>query len=282
VNNENRIARRFAALKAADRAALIAFVTAGDPDFETSMALVRRLPSAGADVIELGMPFSDPMADGPTIQASSQRALKAGQTMARTLAMVEDLRRVDHETPIVLMGYYNPVYVFGVDRFSADARRAGVDGLLIVDLPPEEDEELRIPAGAACIELIHLVAPTTDEGRLERILEHAGGFLYYVSVTGITGTTSAATGDVTQAVRRLKSRASLPVAVGFGIKTPEQAADVAVAADAAVVGSAIVGRIAEALGAGGVAGPAVVENVAAFVSMVAERVRRARLAPCPG
>src|SRR5215510_3310927 len=214
-----RIDKRFAELKAQGRAALVTFVTAGDPDGETSLALIKALPKAGADVIELGMPFTDPMADGPAIQASSQRALKAGQTLKKTLAMVRAFRKTDNATPIVLMGYYNPIYVFGVHRFLAEAKAVGVDGLIVVDLPPEEDEELCLPALKAGLNFIRLATPTTDDKRLPVVLRNTSGFVYYVSIAGITGTRSAANADVSAAVARLKRHTDLPVAVGFGVKT---------------------------------------------------------------
>jgi tryptophan synthase alpha chain len=229
--DSGRIARRFGTLKAAKRGGLVTFVTAGDPDPETSLTLVKGLPGAGADLIELGMPFSDPMADGPAIQASSLRALKAGMTLKKTLELVRTFRAGDSETPIVLMGYYNPIYQYGVDRFLADFKSAGADGLIVVDLPPEEDEELCVPALKAGVNFIRLATPTTDDKRLPAVLRNTSGFVYYVSITGITGTRSAAEADVTKAVQRLKRHTDLPVAVGFGIKTPEQAAAVAAVAE---------------------------------------------------
>jgi len=226
-----RIDRRFADLKAAGRAALVTFLTAGDPDPETSLALVRALPAAGADVIELGMPFTDPMADGPAIQMSSQRALKAGQTLKKTLDMVRAFRNGDDATPLVLMGYYNPIYVYGVDRFLRDATSAGVDGLIIVDLPPEEDEELCLPALKAGLNFIRLATPTTDDKRLPAVLANTSGFVYYVSITGITGAAAPDPGKVAAAVARIKRHTKLPVAVGFGVRTAEQAAGIASGAD---------------------------------------------------
>jgi tryptophan synthase alpha chain len=240
----SRIAARFAELKAQGRAAFVPFITAGDPDFETSRAILQALPGAGADVIELGMPFSDPMADGPAVQASSLRALKAGATMARTLDLVRVFRQRDDKTPIVLMGYYNPVHVRGADHFVRDAAAAGADGLIIVDLPPEEDAVLLKPARAAGIDIIRLVTPTTNDARLPKVLNGASGYLYYVSITGVTGTKSFAENDVKAALTRIRKASDLPVAVGFGIKTPAQAAQIARIADAAVVGSAIVNVIA--------------------------------------
>ncbi len=274
---QTRIDRRFAALKHEGRAGLIAFVTAGDPDAETSREILSGLPAAGADLIELGMPFSDPMADGPAIQASSQRALKAGASLSATLAMVKDFRAADDDTPIVLMGYYNPIYVYGVDAFLGDAGAAGVDGLIVVDMPPEEEEELCLPAIKAGISFIFLTAPTTDDGRLPRVLEHTSGFVYYVSITGITGTKSATIADVRAAVERLRRHTQLPVAVGFGIKTPEQAADVAAVADAAVVGSALVNKVADNLDEAGSPRPGLAAGVLALVGDLARGVRAARM-----
>jgi tryptophan synthase alpha chain len=274
--DSGRIARRFARLAAAGRGGLVAFVTAGDPDPATARTLLHGLPAAGADVIELGMPFTDPMADGPAIQASSLRALKAGATLRGTLAAVGEFRRGDADTPIVLMGYYNPIHSYGVDRFLADAKAAGVDGLIIVDLPPEEDTELCLPAIAAGINFIRLATPTTDDRRLPTVLGNTSGFLYYVSIAGITGTRSAAEADVAAAVRRLKAHTDLPVAVGFGIKTPAQAAAVARVADAAVVGSALVGRIADHLDAAGHATPGLADAVLSLVRELADGVHGAR------
>jgi tryptophan synthase alpha chain len=266
-----RIARRFASLRDEGRAGLVTFITAGDPDFDTSSAILAGLAEAGADVIELGMPFSDPMADGPSIQGAGQRALGAGHTMRRTLDMVARLREDDDATPVVLMGYFNPIHHMGADAFAAAAARAGVDGLIVVDLPPEEEDELRGPATAAGIDLIRLVAPTTDDARLNHLMANSGGFIYYVSVAGITGTKSATQAAIASGVERIRMVSALPVAVGFGIRTPEQAAEVAEVADAAVVGSAIVDRIAEALGSA-----TVVEDTLAFVGELAAGVRRAR------
>jgi tryptophan synthase alpha chain len=241
----SRIAQRFAELRRANRAAFVPFITSGDPDPELSLEILRRLPTAGADLIELGMPFSDPMADGPAIQASSLRALKAGMTLGKVLQMVRDFRKVDSATPIVLMGYFNPIHAFGVNTFVEEAARAGADGLITVDLPPEEDEVLRSPAAAFGLDVIRLATPTTDEERLPAILNGAGGFLYYVSVAGVTGTKSFSGDAVERALARIAAHTQIPVAVGFGIKTPEQAAEIAKFADGAVVGSAIVSRIAE-------------------------------------
>ncbi len=271
-----RIERRFASLAGDARAGLIAFVTAGDPDAETSAEILRGLPAAGADLIELGMPFSDPMADGPAIQAASQRALKSGANMRRTLAMVRAFRRHDGDTPVVLMGYYNPIYVYGVARFLTDALAAGVDGLIVVDLPPEEDAELCAPTLDTAMRFIRLAAPTTDDARLAKLLVNASGFLYYVSIAGITGTRSADSAAVARAVARLRRATRLPIAVGFGIKTPEQAAQIARTADAAVVGSAIVGHIADRLDASGKPLPGLAASVHALVEALAEGVRGAR------
>jgi tryptophan synthase alpha chain len=246
----SRIAARFAALKAQGRAAFVPFITAGDPDFETSRAILEALPGAGADVIELGMPFTDPMADGPAVQASSLRALQAGATMARTLDLVRAFRQRDNKTPIVLMGYYNPVHARGADNFVRDAAAAGVDGFIIVDLPPEEDAVLLKPAHAAGIDIIRLVTPTTHDARLVKVLGGASGYLYYVSITGVTGTKSFAEDDVKAALARIRKASDLPVAVGFGIRTPAQAGQIARIADAAVVGSAIVSVIADNPNAG--------------------------------
>jgi len=275
-NSAGRIARRFAALKAEGRAGLVTFLTAGDPDPETSLAVVKALPAAGADLIELGMPFTDPMADGPAIQASSLRALKAGARMTRTLAMVRAFREGDKATPIVLMGYYNPIYRYGNERFLADAKAAGVDGLIVVDLPPEEDDELCLPAKAAGLDFIRLATPTTDDRRLPAVLRNTAGFVYYVSIAGITGTRSAADADVTRAVTRLKRHTALPVAVGFGIRKPAQASAVAAVADAAVVGSALVDRIAVNLDAAGRAKAGLKDDVLGLVAELAAAVKGAR------
>ncbi|MGE5442027.1 MAG: tryptophan synthase subunit alpha [Bacteroidota bacterium] len=279
MSSDRRIARRFAALRQQRRGGLVTFVTAGDPDLGTSMEILRRLPAAGADLIELGMPFSDPMADGPAIQASSRRALRAGQTVRRTLGMVAAFRQTDLETPIVLMGYYNPIYVYGVQAFAADAKQAGVDGLIVVDLPPEEADELSVPAAAVGLDLVFLAAPTTDDARLPRVLAHARGFVYYVSISGITGTRSAAMDDVVDAVERIRSHTGLPIAVGFGIKTAEQAAAMARTADAAVVGSALVAEVAEHLGASGAPTADLVDGVVGLVTGLARGVRAAAKGP---
>lgn len=239
-----RIDDRFAQLQAEGRKAFVAYVMAGDPDYDTSLQIVLGLPAAGVDIIELGMPFTDPMADGETIQLAGQRALAAGQTLEKTLAIARALRAVDDTTPIVMMGYYNPIYSRGVTRFLEDAKAAGIDGLIVVDLPPEEDTELCIPAQAAGLNFIRLATPTTDDARLPVVLRNTSGFVYYVSITGITGAANAEAGDVGPEVARIKARTDLPVIVGFGIKTPDAAERIARVADGAVVGSAIVERIA--------------------------------------
>ena len=274
----SRIERRFADLARQGRAGLVAFVTAGDPDPETSAAILDGLPAAGADVIELGMPFTDPMADGPAIQASSLRALAYGQTMARTLAMVARFRTRDTATPIVLMGYYNPIYVYGVERFLADARASGVDGLIVVDLPPEEDVELCLPALAAGLNFIRLATPTTDDARLPKVLTNTSGFVYYVSVAGITGTKAPDIGRVRGEVARIKRQTALPVAVGFGVRSAAQAADLAAGADAVVVGSALVEAVRASLGADGRATKGTAGAVHKLVSDLAQGVRAARAA----
>lgn len=272
----SRIDRRFAQLKAEGRAGLVTFVTAGDPDHATSRAILDGLPGAGADIIELGIPFTDPMADGPAIQASSLRALKAGARMSRTFDLVREFRTGDADTPIVLMGYYNPIYAYGVERFLSDAKAAGVDGLIVVDLPPEEDSELCLPALAAGVSFVRLATPTSDDKRLPAVLRNTSGFVYYVSIAGVTGTASAAQTDVADAVARLKRHTDLPVAVGFGVRTAEQAAGIARVADAAVVGSAIVQRLAANLDRDDRAVPGLVGDVLRFVAELAEGVRGAR------
>jgi tryptophan synthase alpha chain len=274
----SRIERRFAGLRREGRAGLVVYLTAGDPDRETSTRLFSGLAAAGADLIEIGMPFSDPMADGPLIQAAGQRALQAGMRLPGTLALVRRLRRDDDATPIVLMGYFNPIHRYGVERFARDAAEAGVDGAIVVDLPPEEDAELCAPAHAAGLEIIRLATPTSNARRLQRIIAGAGGFIYYVAIAGITGTRSADTGAVAAAVARLRSFTALPIAVGFGIKNPEQAAAVARAADAAVVGSALVQRLAANLRSDGSAGDELVAAVLGDVRALAEGVRGARRA----
>ncbi len=270
---ETRIDRRFAALKQEGRPGFVAYVSAGDPDHETSLEIVRGLPQAGADVIELGMPFTDPMADGPAIQASGLRALKSGANMHRTLDLVRAFRAGDDDTPIVLMGYYNPIYVYGVDAFLKDAKDAGVDGLIIVDLPPEEDAELCLPALKAGLNFIRLATPTTDDKRLPTVLKNTSGFVYYVSMTGVTGTKDVNTEHVAAAVARLRNHSDLPVAVGFGIKTPAQVKAVGAAANAAVVGSALVSKIAETLDQEGRATAKTVSESLAFAAELASAVR---------
>jgi tryptophan synthase alpha chain len=273
-----RIDRRFAKLKAEGRPALVTYFMGGDPDYETSLEIMRTLASAGADVIELGMPFSDPMADGPAIQAAGLRALKGGQTLAKTLRMAADFRKDDDETPIVLMGYYNPIYIYGVDRFLSDAKAAGIDGLIVVDLPPEMDDELCVPALRAGVNFIRLATPTTDDKRLPKVLQNTSGFVYYVSMTGITGAALADTEKVAAAVARIKSHTDLPVCVGFGVKTAEQAKVIGASADGVVVGTAIVNTVANALGPKGGIAADPVEAVATLVGGLAEGVRAARLA----
>jgi tryptophan synthase alpha chain len=273
-----RIDTRFAELKKEGRAAFVTFLMCGDPDMATSLAIIKALPKAGADIIEIGMPFTDPMADGPAIQAAGLRALKAGMTLTKTLQVVRDFRKGEATTPIVLMGYYNPIYIYGVDRFLTDAKSAGVDGLIIVDLPPEEDAELCIPAMNAGLNFIRLATPTTDDKRLPAVLENTSGFVYYVSITGITGSASAATSDVASAVARIKRHTKLPVCVGFGIRTPDAARDIAQAANGAVVGSALIDVLRETLDANGKATAKTVPAVADFVSSLAQGVRGAKQA----
>lgn len=240
----SRIEAKFAELNAAGKKAFVAYIMAGDPDYDRSLEIVRGLPAAGVDVIELGLPFTDPMADGPTIQLAGQRALDGGMTLERTLDLARAFREQDNTTPIVLMGYYNPIYSRGVDAFLSDAKAAGIDGLIVVDLPPEEDSELCIPAQAAGLNFIRLATPTTDDARLPRVLQNTSGFVYYVSITGITGAAEAEAGDVGPEVARIKDATDLPVIVGFGINTPDKSRAIASVADGAVVGSAIVSRIA--------------------------------------
>ncbi|UYF98882.1 tryptophan synthase subunit alpha [Halomonas sp. GD1P12] len=266
-----RIERCFAALKAQNRPALVSFLTAGDPNPETSQRLLDGLPDAGVDIIELGMPFSDPMADGPAIQKAALRALDAGQTQAKTLAMVKRFREKNQHTPIVLMGYYNPIYCYGVERFLEDAREAGVDGLIVVDLPPEHDDELCTPAARHGIDFIRLATPTTDARRLPQVLERASGFIYYVSVAGVTGVGAATPESIERAVVDLKRHTQLPVGVGFGIRTPEQAASIGRFSDAVVVGSALVERIEHAT-----TGDEAVEGVHGLARELADSVRRCR------
>ena len=246
--SETRIDRRFAALKKQGRPALVTFVSAGDPDLETSRKILEGLPKAGADIIEVGMPFSDPMADGPAIQASSLRALKSGQTLKKTLQLVADFRKTDQDTPIVLMGYYNPIYVYSPQKFVVDAAAAGADGLIVVDVPPEADDELCLPALEKGLNFIRLVTPTTDAARLPTVLSNTSGFLYYVSITGITGAATPQAADVHTQVTRIKKSTDLPVVVGFGVKTPDQARALAKGADGVVVGSALVSAIQASLG----------------------------------
>jgi tryptophan synthase alpha chain len=272
----SRIDARFAALKREGRAGLITYLTCGDPDAESFAQLLAGLPQAGADLIEVGVPFSDPMADGPAIQAAGLRALKAGMTLAKVLATVRGFRAKDGETPIVLMGYYNPIEHYGVAKFLADASAAGVDGLIVVDLPPEHDEELCIPAKAAGLDFIRLATPTTDDKRLPQVLKNTQGFLYYVAVAGVTGMKSASGDVITGAVTRLKEHTDLPIAVGFGIRTPAQAAAVAKVADAAVVGSALVDRVASSLDAHGKATPELIDAVLGDVRALSQGVRSAR------
>jgi tryptophan synthase alpha chain len=273
-----RIDTRFAELKREGRAAFVTFVMCGDPDIETSLSIVKALPSAGADIIELGMPFTDPMADGPSIQAAGLRALKAGTTLKKTLDVVRRFREGDDKTPIILMGYYNPIYIHGVDKFLIDAKSAGVDGLILVDMPPEEDEELCIPALKAGLNFIRLATPTTDDKRLPTVLANTSGFVYYVSINGITGSAAADSVQVTQAVGRIKRHTQLPVCVGFGIRTAETARTIAAQADGVVVGTALVDAIRSSLDTNNAATPKTVAAVADVVASIAEGVRGARQA----
>jgi tryptophan synthase alpha chain len=270
-----RIDTRLADLKKQGRAAFVTFLMAGDPDPSTSLAIVEALPQAGADIIEIGMPFTDPMADGPAIQAAGLRALKAGMTLRKTLDLVRGFRKGDNATPIVLMGYYNPIYIYGVEAFLADAKAAGVDGLIIVDLPPEEDDELCLPAMKAGLNFIRLATPTTDDRRLPAVLANTSGFVYYVSITGITGSAAANVAQVSDAVARIKRHTPLPVCVGFGIRTPDAARDIARAADGAVVGTALVDALANSLDAEGRATSATVKAVADLTASLAQGVRGA-------
>ena len=270
-----RIDKRFAALKQQGRAALVTFITAGDPDFDTSLAILQGLPKAGADVIEIGMPFTDPMADGPAIQASSLRALANGQNMKKTLKLVREFRKTDKQTPIVLMGYFNPIYIYGVEDFVIDAKKSGADGLIVVDLPPEHDDELCLPAIKAGLNFIRLATPTTDEARLPRVLTNTSGFVYYVSVLGITGTKAPNLKDVASKVKRIKAHTTLPVAVGFGVKTAEQAKTIAANADGVVVGSAIVSAVKDSLNKKGEATGKTKKAVLTLVSDIAKGVRAA-------
>jgi tryptophan synthase alpha chain len=275
MTKESRIDRRFKKLKAEGRAGLVAFITAGDPDLETSKKILLGLPKAGADVIELGMPFSDPMADGPAIQASSLRALKAGHKMRKTLELVAAFRKADEDTPIVLMGYYNPIYVYPNEAFLKDAAAAGVDGLIVVDVPPEADEELCLPAAKHGLNFIRLATPTTDDRRLPTVLRNTSGFLYYVSITGITGTAAPDVNAVHAHVRQIKKATRLPIAVGFGVKSPDQAKALAEVADAVVVGSALVGAIERSLGPGGRSTSKTVPSVLDLVQSLAGALRAA-------
>jgi len=271
-----RIDKRFVALKAEGRAALVTFVTAGDPDTETSLAIAKALPGAGADVIELGMPFTDPMADGPAVQAAGVRALHAGQTMRKTLGLVRAFRKEDDGTPIVLMGYYNPIYIYGVDKFLADAKAAGVDGFIVVDLPTEEDDEFCLPALKAGFNFIRLATPTSDDKRLPVILKNTSGFVYYVSITGITGAAAPDPARVKEAVARIRRHTDLPVAVGFGVKTAEHARAIAKGADGVVVGSVLVDAVRTSLDQAGKATAATVKAVTDVVAELAKGVRAAR------
>jgi tryptophan synthase alpha chain len=275
MTKETRIDRRFAKLKRDGRPGLVTFITAGDPDLETSKQILLGLPQAGADIIELGMPFSDPMADGPAIQAASLRALKSGQKMRDTLAMVAAFRKVDQDTPIVLMGYYNPIYVYPNEAFIAEAMAAGVDGLIVVDLPPEADDELCLPATEAGLNFIRLATPTTDAKRLPAVLRNTSGFLYYVSITGITGAAAPNVNSVHNHVRRIKEATALPVAVGFGVRSPDQAKALGAVADAVVVGSALVGAIEMSLGADGHSTSKTVPAVLDLVGSLAAALRAA-------
>ncbi len=272
----SRIEKRFAALKDKNQAAFVSFTMAGDPNYDTSLDLMKALPKAGVDIIELGMPFTDPMADGPAIQLAGQRAIKGGQTLKKTLDMVTAFRKTDDETPIVLMGYYNPIFIHGVEDFIANAKAAGVDGLIVVDLPPEEDDELCVPARAAGLDFIRLATPTTDEKRLPKVLENTSGFVYYVSITGITGAATPDEDAVGKAVAAIKEKTDLPVAVGFGVSTPEQAAEIAKVADGVVVGSAIVRSMADALTVAGPPKKSFQKDVVSAVKKLANATKRAR------
>jgi tryptophan synthase alpha chain len=272
----SRIEKRFNKLKSENRAGLVTFTTGGDPDYETSLNILKGLPNAGADIIELGMPFSDPMADGPAIQAASIRALNNKMTLSKTINMVETFRKDDQDTPVILMGYYNPIYIYGVERFLEDAIKAGIDGLIIVDLPPEEDSELAIPAKSADMAMIHLATPTTDTNRLRQILENASGFLYYVTIAGITGTAKPDLSPVQDALKLFRQTTDIPIAVGFGIKTPEDAARFAKFSDAVVVGSAIVDIIANNIDEVGLANLDLESKVLSFIKELASGVRNAR------
>lgn len=271
-----RIEKRFQLLKDQKRAGLITFTTAGDPDPVTFAQILAGLPKAGADIIELGMPFTDPMADGPVIQRASLRALKAGMSVKRTLKIVADFRLNDQDTPIVLMGYFNPIMAYGISEFVKDAAKAGVDGLIIADLPPEEDAQLRLPANEAGLAMIRLAAPTTDDQRLPRVLDGASGFLYYVAIAGVTGTKSAADSHISEAVTRIRAQSSLPVAVGFGIRTADHVAQITSHADAAIVGSAIISEIESRLDQQGRATAGLVDETLNFVQSLASGLSRNR------
>jgi tryptophan synthase alpha chain len=271
-----RMDRRFAALREQGRAALVTFTMAGDPDYAAALAILKALPKAGADIVELGMPFTDPMADGPAIQAAGLRALDAGQDMKKTLAAVREFRAGDDATPLVLMGYYNPIYIYGVEKFLAAAKSAGVDGLIVVDLPPEEDTELCLPALQAGLNFVRLATPTTDDKRLPAVLKNTSGFVYYVSITGITGAAAPDPGKVSGAVARIKRHTKLPVCVGFGVRTGEQARTIAEGADGVVVGSALVEAIRKSLNNNGKATETTVKSVSDLVGSLAEGVRSAR------
>lgn len=273
-----RIDTRFAELKTQGRAAFVTYVMAGDPDPATSLEIVKALPKAGAEIIELGIPFTDPMADGPSIQAAGLRALKGGMTLKKTLDLVRDFRKDDNATPLVLMGYYNPIYIYGVDKFLADAKMSGVDGLIIVDLPPEEDDELCIPALKAGLNFIRLATPTTDDKRLPAVLSNTSGFVYYVSIAGITGAAAADANAVGEAVARIKRHTSLPICVGFGIRTPEAARAIAEKADGSVVGTALVDALKNSLDAGGRATAKTVNAVAELTAALAQGVQGAKQA----
>jgi tryptophan synthase alpha chain len=273
-----RIERRFAQCRAEGRAALVTYIMAGDPDPETSLAILQALPAAGADIVEFGLPFSDPMADGPTIQAAGLRALKAGQNTVRTLELVRRFRTQDAETPVILMGYFNPIYIYGVERFLEDAKQAGIDGLIVVDLPPEEDDELCLPALRAGLAFVRLATPTTDDRRLPAVLANTAGFVYYVSITGITGAATPDFGKVSMAVERIKRHTPLPVVVGFGVKTGEHAAAIAQGADGVVVGSALVDALRASLDENGKATDRTVEAVASLARSLASGVRSVRKA----
>jgi tryptophan synthase alpha chain len=272
-----RMDARFAKVKAEGRPVLVTYFMGGDPDFDTSLGIMKALPGAGADIIELGMPFSDPMADGPTIQLAGQRALKGGQTLAKTLEMAKKFRETDADTPIVMMGYYNPIYIYGVDKFLDDAIASGIDGLIVVDLPPEMDDELCIPALEKGINFIRLATPTTDDKRLPAVLKNTSGFVYYVSMNGITGAALPDPARISGAVSRIKGHTDLPVCVGFGVKTADHAKAIGAAADGVVVGTAIVAQIAGSLTKDGAAGPDTIASVATLVKGLATGVRAARL-----